>query len=223
VQYYPIVAFIFGSFITQVIRNRTLFYSILAVMILCAYINIWWVYHCYKGQVPAIGHSKHFYYAKMGRWTMDENDLKLMDNRYLFKGQGTNAQVIDSNLLLSLYDVESLPLKVDKTIEYTPEIHILNQGLFKKWTRIHADIQIPEKEWNKNLQHNLVYKFYKDGQMVRYGLLKPQRFLNESERKMLNVDCKTPSEWDKIAVFFWNPGSQKEILVHSIVVETFDE
>jgi hypothetical protein len=222
VQYYPILAFMFGALLTGIWKYKFLRYVWYILAIFFIYINIWWVYHCYRGEVPAIGHSKYFYYAKVGRWTLEEQDLKLMDNKYLFKGKKITPKIVESNLLFSVYDTTQLPLIIGSESVYTPEMNVINNGQLKNWTRIIADIQIPSKEWNTHTQHYLEYKFYKDGNVVARGLLKPQRFLNEGERKLLDVDCKTPIEWEKLAVFFWNPGSQKEIIVRSVMIETFD-
>jgi len=218
IQYYPLLAVSVGSILDKTTQNKvlTMFFALLAGLFM--YFNVWWVYHCYRGEVPSLGHSKYFYYAKAGRWTMDENDIKLMDNRYLYKGEKKNVSIVAANLIQG----DGL-ISVGKGTEYTPERHLLNVGKMKKWVRIYADVHTPVKEWNTHAQHILVYKFYKGSEVVRQGMLKPQRFLNDGERKMVNVDCLVPENWDKLAVYFWNPGSEKELNVRSVMVETFDE
>ena len=220
VQYYPFLAIGLGTLLQKVesLKVKTLIYSLI---LLFGYFNIWWVYHCYRGEIPALGHSKYFYYAKAGRWKMDAEDLKLMENKYIFKGKKENTSILESNMLLKSNAVP--PLKVDKSITYTPEMHILKDSRIREWVRIYADVTTPVKEWNPHAQHLMVYKFYDGEFVVGQGMLKPQRFLNDGERKMLYVDSKVPVKWDKLAVFFWNPGSEKELFVQSVMVETFDE
>jgi hypothetical protein len=222
VQYYPVLAFSIGA-LFETSKKYKLAIVVLGVLgTLFAYLNIWWVYHCYRGEVPAMGHSKHFYYTKFGRWTLEEDDLKLMDNKFLFKGQKKDPKILEANVLLQQIKIDSLPLIVDSSIGYTPELHVVNNNQTKTWIRIYADISIPTKEWNTHAQHLLIYKYYFAGKVNTQGMLRPQRFLNDGERKMLTVDSKVPNSWDKLAIFFWNPGSQKEMLVQSVMVETFD-
>ena len=218
VQYYPLLAISVGTLFQKVSGYKPALIGFVVMTSFFAYFNTWWVYHCYRGEVPALGHSKHFYYAKAGRWKMDEEDIKLMDNKYLFKGQKKNISILEANLVKT-----QEPLIIGKGIEYTPEMHFLNNGKAKQWIKIYADVSTPVKEWNNHARHIMVYKFYNGNRVERQGMLKPQRFLNDGERKIVDIDCLVPLKWDKLAVFFWNPGSDKDLIVRSVMVETFDE
>ena len=97
VQYYPVLAFPLCALLELADIRVWFRWLLYPVIVLFAYLNIWWVYHAHGGQVQALELSRAYYFAKVGRWTADDEDKKLLDNKHVFRKEPRQAKLVYRN------------------------------------------------------------------------------------------------------------------------------
>lgn len=229
VQYYPVLAFPLCVVIEKVREKSWWFYTFWGMVIGLGYIGGWWVYQAHAGQIQPLEMSRAYYWKKLGRWTADEEDAKLLYNRHVFRGVPQNPtqiyfQDFETDTTFSTVDVnQNKRLILSKS---HPHAHILTltpDMPLGKWLRLTADFTCIEKEWTLWKQAEWIVRF-KYGEKVRHtNSLKIQNFINTGETKSIFMDAKLPTkEWDHAEVFFWYTESEKELQVDNIRIDTFN-
>lgn len=229
VQYYPVLAFPFAALIEEANRKRLYQYVLFPGLLLLAYINVWWVYHAHGGQVQALNLSRAYYWAKVGRWTADDNDKKLLENKHVYRAQVKDSTIIyfndfekDTSFTMAEREGNKM-VRMNKDSEFSPTFTIQSEGQFKKWMRIRATFHCTDKEWETWKQTQFISKFYSGDKEVQGNMIRIHPFINSGETKEIYMDAKVPKEFTRVEILFWHAGGDKELWIDNIEVITFDE
>lgn len=230
VQYYPILAFPFCVLIEKI--RDTFWLKIIFGLLIGAlgYIGGWWVYQAHAGQIQPLEMSRAYYWKKLGRWTADEEDAKLLYNRHVFRGTPQNPvkiffQDFETDTTYNTVSIEgNKKLSLSKVYPHAHIITLTPDMPLKKWLRLTAEFTSVEKEWTLWKQAEWIVRF-KHGDKVRHtNSLKIQNFINTGETKTIFMDAKLPNKkWDHAEVFFWYTESEKELQVDDLLIETFEK
>ncbi len=229
VQYYTVLAFPFCHLIEKVESSKWLKYLFWAVTLLLGYLGGWWVYQAHAGEIQPLEMSRAYYWKKVGRWTADEEDKKLLYNRHVYRPTPQNPIIIfsqnfESDTTFNIVEAEGTrKLNLSKA---HPHAHIwtLTPDMpLKKWIRLTAEFTCVDKEWDLWKQADWIVRF-KNGDKVRQtNSLKVQNFLDTGQTKSIYMDAKIPNKkWDHAEIFFWYTESEKELHVDNLIIETFD-
>jgi len=229
VQYYPVLAFPFAALIEEANRKKLYQFVLFPGLILLAYINVWWVYHAHGGQVQALNLSRAYYWAKVGRWSADDNDKKLLENKHVYRAQVKDSTIIyfndfekDTSFTRSEREGNKM-VRMNKDSEFSPTFTIQSEGQFKKWMRIRATFHCTDKEWETWKQTQFISKFYNGDKEVQGNMIRIHPFINGGETKEIYMDAKVPKEFTRVEILFWHAGGDKELWIDNIEVITFDE
>jgi hypothetical protein len=229
VQYYPVLAFPFAALIEEANRKRLYQYVLFPGLLLLAYINVWWVYHAHGGQVQALNLSRAYYWAKVGRWSADDNDKKLLENKHVYRAQVKDSTIIyfndfekDTSFTRAEREGNKM-VRMNKDSEFSPTFTIQSEGQFKKWMRIRATFHCTDKEWETWKQTQFISKFYNGDKEVQGNMIRIHPFINSGETKEIYMDAKVPKEFTRVEILFWHAGGDKELWIDNIEVITFDE
>ncbi|MFN8339694.1 MAG: hypothetical protein U0T36_11820 [Saprospiraceae bacterium] len=229
VQYYPVLAFPLCALLELADIRVWFRWLLYPVIVLFAYLNIWWVYHAHGGQVQALELSRAYYFAKVGRWTADDEDKKLLDNKHVFRKEPRQAKLVyrndfeqDTSINVVVKD-SSKVLKLSKEWQFTAPYEVKRNADFKKWLRVKANFYCVNKEWDLWRQAQFIIRFYDGDKEVQANMIRLHRFLHDGQTKELYLDAKAPPTYDRISIFVWNADSDKEMLVDNLEVISFDE
>lgn len=229
VQYYPILAFPFCALLESVENKNILKTVVYAVIGLFSYLNVWWVYHAHGGKVQALELSRAYYFAKVGRWTADEEDKKLLDNKYVYRDQPINPVSVyknnfdqDTSANAVVQDSNHM-IKLNKDLQFTEQYFIDRTKDFKKWIRVKALFKCTNKEWDLWRQSQFILRFYEGDKEVQANMIRVHRFINDGESKILYLDAKAPESFTKIGIHVWHADSDKELFIDDLEVISFDD
>ncbi len=229
VQSYPILAFPFAALIEEINKKKilqALFYSLFFFFI---YLNIWWTYHAHKGNVPVFDLSKEYYWRVLGKWQTNDSDKKLLDTKFSYRG--SPAQFIsfyknnfeqDSSKNALTFDSDT-KIQLNETLQNTADYWVERPNIVQKWVRISADFYAKNKEWDVWKQSQFIVKFYFQEKEIQDNMIRVQRFFDNSEEKNIFLDAIPPKSWDKMKVYFWNAGSDKQLIINNLEIITFDK
>jgi hypothetical protein len=229
IQYYPVLAFLFAALIEAADQKKWYQYILYPVLVFFTYLNVWWVYHAHRGQVQALELSSAYYWAKVGRWTANEEDKKLLDNKYVFRNIPKNPVLIYKNDFENDTSVQIVErdgnrqIRMNLETQYSPAFAIEHQNQFKEWIRVKAKFSCTYKEWDLWRQTQFIVKFYSGEQEIQSNMIRIYRFISDGESKEIYLDTKTPKSFTKISIFFWHAGSDKELWIDDLEVITFDD
>lgn len=228
VQYYPVLAFPFAALIEWAHEKKLrslLFYILIAAGV---YLNIWWFYNAHVGSVKVARVSRAYYWAKVGRWIEEEDDLKLLDNNYVFRGTPHDPKILATHAFTAenvadpkRYD-PSRGLLLDEQHEYASGLSYKRKGIEGKWLRGSAVFEAPQKEWETWRMPQLVITLFKKGEKQSEFTFRIFRQLEAGQRKRLWVDAVTGDNWDEATLHVWNSGNRIPIYVDSLQLVTFD-
>ncbi len=228
VQYYPILAFPFAALIEKADQKKWSQYILYPGLVFLAYLNVWWVYHAHGGQVQALELSRAYYRAKVGRWTADEEDKKLLDNKFVFRDIPQSPVVIYQNRFENDTSVQIVDLdgnrqiRMYKEAQFSPTFTINQENQFKKWIRVKAKFTCTNKEWNLWRQTQFIVKFYSGDKEIQTNMIRVHRFISDGESKEIYLDTKVPKSFDKVDILFWHADSDKELWIDDLEVITFE-
>lgn len=229
VQYYPILAFPFAALIEAGDQKKWYQFILYPGLVFLAYLNVWWVYHAHAGQVQALELSRAYYRAKVGRWTADDEDKKLLDNKHVYRDMLHNASVVYENNFNSDTSIQIISYKGDKKIrmnkenQFSPTFTIEQKYQFKKWIRINAKFTCTNKEWDLWRQTQFIVKFYNGDKEVQANMIRVHRFISDGETKDIYLDAKLPKSFTRADIIFWHADSDKELWIDDLEVITFDD
>lgn len=228
VQYYPILAFPFAALIEVADQKKWYQYVLYPGLIILAYLNVWWVYHAHGGQVQALELSRAYYWNKVGRWTSNEEDKKLLDNKHVYRKEPQNPLVIyqnnfDKDTFLQVADRDgNKQIRMNREIQYSPVYTINQQNQFKKWIRVKANFTCTNKEWDLWRQTQFIVKFFSGTHEIQSNMLRVHRFISDGETKEIYMDAKVPGTFTKLEILWWHADSDKELWIDNLEVVTFD-
>lgn len=228
VQYYPILAFPFATLIESAETKKWYQYILNPGLVFLAYLNVWWVYHAHGGQVQALELSRAYYMAKVGRWTADEEDKKLLDNKHVFRGTIQNPVIVyennfDSDTAFTYPEKDgNKQIRLNRETQFSPLFAVENQGQFKRWIRASATFHSTNKEWDLWRQTQFIVKFYNGDKEVQANMIRVHRFIGDGETKDLYLDAKLPTTFTKMEILWWHADSDKELWIDQLKVISFD-
>ena len=229
VQYYPILAFPFAALIEVAGKKKWSQFILYPGLVLLAYLNVWWVYHLHGGQVQALELSRAYYWAKVGRWTANDEDRKLLDNKHVFRDLPQNPVTIyqnsfDNDTSAQIVDIAgNRQIRLNKETQSSPSLRIEYKNQFKKWIRVKATFTCTNKEWNLWNQTQFIIKFSQGDKEIQTNMIRIHRFISDGESKEIFIDAKLPKSFDKVDILFWHAGSDKELLIDDVEVSTFED
>lgn len=229
VQYYPIFSIAFAG-ITQFVHTRKIAMGIFyPIILLFMYLNIWWIYNAHVGTVQVSEVSHEYYWEKVGRWTSNESDLKLLDNKFSFTGYPKCSEQIylntfDGDTSANATILNGNPkIQLTNDLQYSPKYIVNNNKLPKKWARVYAKFGCTVKEWDVWKQTQFSVNFYKNNENIQQNLIRVHRFLQNGEEKEIYLDAICPKEWDYMSIYFWNATNDKTLYIDDLKVVLFDE
>ena len=219
VQHYVILAFPFASLIEWINTKKLLRIGFYALTILLAYLNIW-AFRAGSGNIQVMGASRQYYWATVGRWSAPQNVKKLLDNRYLYRGEIKNPDTLYSINFTS----DSLDyVQLNKNTQFSKEYSFKKPNQDYEWFRAYTFFECKLKQWDTWKQTQYILKFYNNNEEVQSNLIRVHRFITHGEKKEIYLDAKPPKEWDKAAILYWNAGGDQEIKMRNVRVIGFNE
>ena len=231
IQSYPVLMLGLASLVAWV-QTRPLFKSILYVLIAAGiYLNIWWTHNAHRGHVPVFTQAtKAYYWSAVGRWSLPEQKLVLLDNKYLYEDEIVSPVLLVSEKFeqdttaMIVPGIDGNSSLLNATHQFTKELFIPRDQVTKPWIRASADFRCVTKEWNTWLQSQFIIRFFNGDQVVETCMLRVHRFVSDGQNRRLQLDCEPPAgEWDRMGVLVWHAGSDKVLIVDNIEVINFDE
>jgi len=227
VQYYPILAFPFAALIEVADQKKWSRYILYPGLVFLTYLNVWWVYHAHGGQVQALELSRAYYRAKVGRWTANDEDKKLLDNKFVYRELPQNPITIyqnnfDNDTSAQIVDTGGdKKIRLNKETQFSPIFSIDRKNQFKKWVRVKAKFTCTNKEWNLWRQTQFIVKFYLGEREIQANMIRVHRFITDGESKEIYIDTKIPKSFDKVDILFWHADSDRELFIDDLKVITF--
>jgi len=220
VQSYPVLGLSIGAFMTRIKDQKWLGKAGTALFaILAIYLNLYWTHQGHKGRLLHVGQMTEAYFWRViGTYDRVDEDLKLLDTKDNFEGERTNIQQ-----LTPLEKSDSIMI-IDRENQFSPALVYDSQISDSKWVRVIMDVESEHKEWDMWKMAQLVCKFKKGDQDVKYEYIRLYRILEGGERRRMHLDVRIPrAPFDVMEVYLWNAGGDKKLTIHEVVAETFDE
>jgi hypothetical protein len=233
VQAYPVLALPMAAFFAWAIARPVMRYASLALLGLFIYYNLWLTHQAHKGGLYHAGHMTRAYFWKtVLDYRMNPSDLKLLDHPEEFTGERRNVRLLSFETFDSdtSYRMCGLP-PIDGTgsacvgaeQQVTREYNAYPQGE-SDWIRASATFRCGLKEWDVWRMTQFSVRFYMDDQPVKDRHIRLQRLLSDNETREVFIDVRTPKKpFNEIAVWLWNAGSEKPLLMDNLRIEAFDE
>ncbi|WP_276133907.1 hypothetical protein [Polluticoccus soli] len=235
IQSYPVIMFPMAAFIKYVFSRRILAFLLSPVIVLLAYVNIWWTYNAHAGEglFDPNGMNNSYYWHVIGRFHVDPETHKLKDTNELFTGTPRQMKLVFS------YDFESDTVSGDPALsalngtrsgyvlqgkEYlnVPAFALDNKA--GEWLRVQGTFKSITHEWDAWRMPQLTVQFTNRENIVKTKQLRPSRYLGDGAAKELFINVKIPEEsFDSVKVFLWNPRSDKTLAMDDVKVWSFNE
>lgn len=229
VQYYPFFAIALAAYLLWIKGIKILKILTALFMLLSLYLNIWWVYHAHKGEVLVSNLTKAYYQRMVGRWHSTDDDTKLLDNEYSYRGVMKNKQLIYENN----FDTDSSANYVNvagngmlilndllhQTVNYIVKAPLQKQAWIRAYTTFHTGI----KEWNEWQQTQFIINFYNENSIVQTNQIRIHRLVGDNDHKEIYIDGKCPKKWTYLSIDYQNFQSDKEVKMDSLKVFTFSD
>lgn len=232
IQSYPILIFCVAS-IFEFVSKRLVLKAIFYLLILfCSYINIWWVHNAHHGSVQVLGMSNKYYWRVLGKWKVDEEYKKFLDNKDVFFGTPKKLSLIyENNFELDSFHKQqnikhpSGNIFLDENIKSTEEFFIPFKIKENKWLRVSGDFQCFTDEWDDWRMAEFKVTFYFKKNILKVNGIKVSRFIHAGDiTKTLYLDARIPTQnVDEISVSMINPNGNQKITLDNIKVFAFKE
>ena len=232
VQSYPVLMFPLASLVSTALNRKALGVLLTPVVLLCAYVNIWFTHQCHKGKLyDTQTMTKPYFMRIAGRWSVPENVIVLNDNAELYEGLHKNEQVLwkkdfakDTVLQKALPAISGRGLALSAETKDIIEYKFSSAGNKHQWLRFQADFKCLIHEDDLWKMAQFVGRLYKGGVKQKENMYRVYRLLGDNETRTLYLDMNTRGvDYDSISVGFWNGSSDKPLLIDNIKVNAFDE
>lgn len=231
IQYYGLLALPMAALV-QTIRKSRIGSTFLFVIIgISAYYNFWLTHQAHRGGFLPVGQvTKEYFWATVGKWNLEQDVVKLLDNPDYNKEAPEHYKLIadisyaDSTKPYSCsFEAKNFntAMCLDADMQFSPEISLPISTENGNWLRINASVFQPQKEWNIWQMPQMVAKIYSKNQELKTNLIRLSRLLEEGEERKVWMDVKLPPEADEAKIHFWNAGSQKTIAIESVQIIQF--
>jgi hypothetical protein len=232
VQCYPVLAFALAAFVQRITEAKEwVKISFAAFCSLCLYYNFWLTHQAHKGGLYKAGEMTGAYWkAVLFKQDVNRKWDYLLDNNELYKAYPKKATKIyvnnfdadTSSLATVLDNINGKGLLFSKQDQYSNEYKFSLKS-DQKWIRASADFTSAQKEWETWRMVQFCIRIYKNGEMIKHRYLRVHRLLNENETKNVFIDMKIDDlDFDEAGIYWWNPASDKPLIVDNLEVVTFD-
>lgn len=219
IQYYVILAFSFATLIEYVNSKKNLKYTFYPIAILFTYLNIW-AFRAGDGNIQISRATRQYYWSVVGRWSAEQETRKLLDNKHLFRGQPKKSRLIYANDL----STDSLDYTfINAAIQHSPKYYFPRPQQDFKWLRATTNFHCILKEWDLWKQCQFVLTFFYKDKEVQTNLIRVHRFIDNNETKDIYLDAKTPTQWDRVEISYFNAGGQQEMRMSNLNVIGFNQ
>jgi hypothetical protein len=157
--------------------------------------------------------------------------VKLLDTKEMFTGERKDVKTIytktfESDTTEGVYldsVINKKYFKLSQNVQFSPKYTLNVSKNDGTWVRVSATFRCPQKEWDIWKMTQMILRFYQGEKVIKEGVLRAQRFLNDGETKTLFLEATIPKKaFDKAEIYFWNAESDKTILIENITVEAFN-
>jgi hypothetical protein len=236
IQIYPILAIPFAAFLTMISAKltRKILFGIAASV--CIYLNFWLIWQAHQGGLWRDETTPAYLRRIYGRWNVPIEAQKLLDCKYDFTGEKRDVEIIYENNFDkdSSQNIDYQILTTGKSLIFVDETHPMTTHYQiggplsikgKKWLRMSLTARSTVREWTDWKMPAVVVDFQKNGESVKYFVMRPHRILEkENEEKTLWLDIKIPSQpYDNIVFWLQNSGSNRKVFIDDVKVEAFNE
>lgn len=235
IQSYPVILFPFATLIDVTLNRKILAWVISPILLLLVYFNIWFIYneHTVGGLYDSESMTKQFYWHSILRSHVRNDVFKLKDTDEIFDGTPQNKKLLYSNGFESDTIPQSkylLPIEgkvsvlSDAAHAYSPASEFAYAKNKAQWLRAEATFACKVSEWTPWKMTQFIVRFMNDGQVVKERMIRVNRFLKHKQKRDIYIDVHIPVEpFNKVAIFFWNPGSEQQLLIDNLRVWEFSE
>ncbi|MEJ8842425.1 hypothetical protein WG954_08520 [Lacibacter sp. H375] len=233
IQCYPVLAFALAAFVQNITEKKEwVKIGFAAFSSLCMYYNFWLTHQAHKGGLYKAGEMTGAYWkAVLFKQEANRKWDYLLDNNELYKMYPQNVTTVYTNnfetdtsaLVTEIDSVNGKKLLLSKPDQYSTEFKFALKKPQQKWIRASADFTSVQKEWETWRMVQFCIRLYKNGKMVKHNYLRVHRLLNDNETKNIFIDMKAGNiDFDEARIYFWNPASDKPLIVDNLQVVTFD-
>lgn len=233
VQCYPVLAFAVAAFVQRITEAKEwMRISFAAFFSLCMYYNFWLTDQAHKGGLYKAGEMTAAYWqAVLFKQEANRKWDYLLDNNELYKSYPQKVTKVyvnnfenDTSASVTILDsARGKGLLFSKQDQYSHEYKFLVTKPSQKWMRASSDFISAQKEWESWRMVQFCIRLYKNGEVVKHRYLRVHRLLNENETKNIFIDIKIGDiDFDEAGIYWWNPASDKPLIVDNLEVVTFD-
>lgn len=244
VQAYPLWAFGLGAFLqwanldswfSETIGNgRWKQFLLLPLLLICIYLNLWWSHQAHRGGLFVGEQMTRAYLLKvLGRYEVNRDYLKLLDTRDYYSGSERDnvRRIFQENFEADTAGIASTdaPINGSKSFilnqgkEFSPGFELPVKPDEKGWLRASCVFRCEPKEWETWRMTQFTLRFWQGDKIVKERAIRLQRHVDGNETKTIFFDTKIPDKpFDRVVLFFWNPGSDKTVRIDDVSVEHFD-
>ena len=231
VQAYPVLAIPLAAFFSRLPSRQWLRVGIWTLTgIFCLY-NGWLTWQAHRGGMYHAGEMTGAYYWRvLGKWTLDKNDLKLLDTNEDPGGERLNTRVLyhadhEADTTAQLCGLDAIRGQGSHCLlpgtEYTTLVDLPAPGE-GNWIRVSAMFRAGDKEWDIWKMHNLCLDFRRNGEIIKHKNIRLWRLLDPYETREIWIDSAVPDQpFDQVLAYIWNPGSSKPLLIDDVWVESY--
>lgn len=232
IQGYAVWLFALAAACEWLLKRRFFTVFLVLGLIICTIHNFWWTHQAHRGgQFLVERMDKKTYWEVLGVPTPAEEPVSTVDAPDIFQ-EGERNNVLE--LLATGFETDSIKitdqnpiygtksLVIGGAIEYSP-VFEFTPGENAKWIRAsvtYGCVDACETEIWKMTQFTV--RFTLNGELIRDRTLRLQNLDASSGKVQVVFDTKIPkTPFDKAMVLFWNPGSEKTILLDDLKIESF--
>lgn len=230
VQSYPILLFSISALISDVNNTRWRQLLLYPFVLTCIYLNAWWLHNAHRGQIQVYDISKEYYQAVVGKWHVDPDLVKLIDNPDYINGPVRMTEDVyansfdkDSTCCITPNGINGQSIFLDKDHQSTNEYFFTIPIHKQKWIRASALFKTEAKEYETKKMARFVVRLYADNQIIKERSFRVYRLLSDWQTKELSIDVKLPDhKIDKASILFVNDDGTKRITIDDVKVYLCD-
>lgn len=222
VQAYPVLVFPLCASAEKLmhIQSKLARLSIGAIAILFIYASLWFTFQSHRGGLVHVGSmNKAYFWQTLFTFEKNKEDLKLLDRvPELYEDSLNNVQLI--------YEDTAYNQVMDNKRKFGKKVTVEAGKLpiDSDWIRVSADVSFPIIEYDKWKMAQFIVQFKNGDDAVTDNMYRIHRIMKPEVRENIYLDVRKPDELFKtLEIYFWNVQSQKEITIHTIMVESFEE
>jgi hypothetical protein len=227
IQSYPVLIFTMAALYEGISRYAFLKAILLTWVLAGIYINIWWTYQAHYGKVKITDSSRAYYWATLGRWSVNEETTKLLDTPDEHRDIQTESLKLiytndfeqDSSINKTLVGMNGASVKIDPGRPFTAEYTIPKDKIRGEWIRVKADFKTDLYQYEPWQMPQFVVRLYKRDEQIKSNTLRISRFLNPNEMRSLYFDTNLKGlNYDRVTVLVWNADSNATVEMDNLEV-----